>query len=295
MSDIKSKKAGTTSTKKTSSLKSTKSPSRTKSAKEIAKKDSIKTTKKSSAKTSKISIKEKAKTNNELKEIKGINGVPTRKVKDDNDFYNDKKRAIILLLVATIIILILVISATYAYYSVQISSFGATHNVTTKLPKVGSVVLSNPPTNLHIRLNALNMLEEDAGDKLYATDSANDYESEYNPRIIALATVSGGEDYTKYNCSYDLNINITGTMKDYLQTGDAKLIFSGALNNEYDLVEMITPKKIEFNNLSGTNREEKLYAALVFNNKDENQDYLQGKNLSVELTGSRFACSQVVS
>lgn len=295
MSDIKSKKTGATSTKKNSSLKSTRSSSRTKSAKEIAKKDSIKTTKKSSAKTSNTSIKEKAKTNNELKEIKGINGISTRKVKDDNDFYNDKKRAIILLLVTTIIILILVISATYAYFSVLTSSSGSTHNVTTKLPKVGSIVLSNPPTNLHVRLNALNMLEKNAGDKLYATDGAEDYESEYNPRIIALATVSGGEDDTKYSCSYDLNINITGTMKDYLQTGDAKLIFSGALTAEYDLVGMITSKKIEFNNLSGTNREEKLYAALVFNNKETNQDYLQGKNLNIELTGSGFTCSQVVS
>lgn len=301
MSDIKNNKSTASSPKKDVNSKKTKSSSRVetttmKSAKGASKKESVTVRK---AKTGKSSINKVVKKSSNTKVTKNnIEEIPkiiVNDVKENNSNVGIDKKSLVLLLVAGVILLILIISAAYAYYTVQVSNSSATHNVTTTLPKVGSVVLSNPTTNLHIRLNALNMKEIDAGNKLYATDSNEDYESEKTPRIIGKATVNGGEDDTRYSCHFNLNINIIGTMKDYLQTGDAKLIFSGALTGEYDLVGMVTPKRIEFNNLSGTNREENLYLVLEFNNRNTEQNYLTGKNINIVLTSSDFACEQVVS
>ena len=200
------------------------------------------------------------------------------------------KKNIIMLLLTTIFLLVLIIGATYAYYNVTSNNNNSTQRLLTEIPKVGNVSLVNNVKNLHIRMNALNMQQGNITKELWATDTEADYEEEETPREVAKATVVGGEESTRYTCTFDLNINVTGSMVSSLQEGDAIIRFSGLDNFEYDLTDITSPRRITINTLSGKNREEILYVSAKINNKIVSQDYLQGKELNIDITNSNFTC-----
>ena len=200
------------------------------------------------------------------------------------------RQTMTLLLVPSIMLLILVIGATYAYYNVQSGNTSSTHSLSTGVGEAGSVSLVNDTKNLHIRMTALNMQEDNGIDELWATDTSDNYDEEEVLRPIAHATVIGGDDETRYTCTFSLTINLTGTMVSSLQEGDAIIRFRGMDSFEYDLSNVTSPTTITINTLSGRNREESLYVSAKINNKDSNQDYLQGKSLNIEITNSDFSC-----
>ena len=204
------------------------------------------------------------------------------------------KKSIILLVFTTMLLLALIVGAAYAYYSVQITNSEASKKVVTTIPKVGTISLSSPTPYMHINLTSQNMPQGDLVTALYATDTEKDYDEEEIPRSIGKISVIGGEDETEYVCSFNLNINVSGTMKDELQYDDARIIFSGAFEGEYALAYVPDSFDILIDNLSGTHREEDIYVTVKFINKDENQNYLQGKELNIEITASNLTCSHKV-
>lgn len=201
-----------------------------------------------------------------------------------------KKRVFIMTLIAILTLLSLILGASYAYFSVFNSNNSSTSVLRTTTGSVGTVVLTNPTSNLHINLKALNMQSGNSQTVLYATTTDADYEERSTPRSIGTSTVVGGDTDVNYNCSYDLNITLTGTMVNSLQNDDAKLILSGIYEDVIDLTNLTSPITIVVDTLSGTYREASLYAVLLFHNKTSNQDYLKGKSLEIELENSNLHC-----
>ncbi len=211
-------------------------------------------------------------------------------VKKESNVIIDK-RILIPIIAAMVALLFLLIGATYAYFSVTGSMTQTQSNISSSTEAPGTVTIINPTGNLHIRLSAVSMGEANAGTPYYATSVQDaEYDVTAIPRPVARATVSGGSVSTNYTCSFSFNVTTSGTMKDELQTGDAKLILSGAYSGEFDLASIFSSRTITFNSLSGSNTEQVMYAVVRFNNKASSQDYLEGTSLTITLTNSDFAC-----
>ena len=193
-------------------------------------------------------------------------------------------------IVAILFLLLLIVSATYAYYGVDVNNTSTTAVIDTLTRDIGTVVLSNPTPNLHINLTGTNMQQGNVQSVLYATNTEADYESNSTSRSVATATVVGGAPEINYSCTFQFNISLSGTMANSLQTNDAKLLLSGIYEDVIDLSEVTSPITIVLDSLSGTHREASLYATVLFNNKTTNQDYLQGKSLTITMSNSNIHC-----
>lgn len=218
----------------------------------------------------------------------------------------DKKNTMLLTVIAVATLLVAVVGATFAYFSVTGANDGNTTAVTLEAEDVGTVALTNPTTGLYLGVTAADMASTKAGTSYYATVVATDgaqanYDTASTPREVAVATVTGGETDTKYNCSFTLEVTVTGDMKDSLTTGDAVLTLAGATTQSYDLSGGDTTFTVNMNDLTGTNTTQTVTAVVQLNNRADattgdgtgNQNALAGKALSVSLQNTDFACDTV--
>ena len=236
---------------------------------------------------------EKSKSAKNKKPIVKPKSSPSKKtVKANNKKKVQKlpKKNMIFFILALVFFLALVVGTTYAYFNVTSNTDTTNSRLLTRVPEAGSVSLINPSKNLHIRLNAVNMQEKDTLKELWTTDTEDDYDEEEIPREVSKLELIGGNDDSQYSCTFKLNIELLGTMVESLKLGDGVIRFSGLETVEYDLTEVISPKIITVSSLNINNREEKLYVSAKINNKKQNQDYLQGKSLEINITNSDLSC-----
>ena len=205
----------------------------------------------------------------------------------------DKKNTMLLTVIAVATLLVAVVGATFAYFSVTGTNDAKTTVVTTEAEEVGTVALTNPTSAMSITLTAADMASAKQGTPYYATTTDANYVTSAENNQVALATVTGGETDTKYTCTFNLNVVVDGTMKESLVAGDAKIVFSGALEEESDLTTVAASRSVTFSNLTGTATTEDVKAYVVFNNTTVNQNAVAGKTLTVTLSNSDFTCDTV--
>ena len=205
------------------------------------------------------------------------------------------------LTVGVITLIAFVIGASFAYYNITTNNNGSATNVVGDTEGLGVAAIYNPTPKLHLKLTTADMSLSNAGKVYYATNDKNkNYDSEETKRSIAVAGVTGGEENTKFQCESVLEIELTGTMKDALQTGDGFIRLSPTDNLEMDetdldLADLASKSPIEIPityKLSGI-IEGDIKATMAINNTTGDQSGLTGKELSVNITNKTFKCETV--
>ena len=212
-----------------------------------------------------------------------------------------RKKKVALTVVGIITLIAFVIGASFAYYNITTNNNGSATNVVGDTEGLGVAAIYNPTPKLHLKLTTADMSLSNAGKVYYATNDKNkNYDSEETKRSIAVAGVTGGEENTKFQCESVLEIELTGTMKDALQTGDGFIRLSPTDNLEMDetdldLADLASKSPIEIPityKLSGI-IEGDIKATMAINNTTGDQSGLTGKKLSVNITNKTFKCETV--
>jgi len=206
----------------------------------------------------------------------------------------DNKKTIIASIIGVALLVVLVVGATFAYFTTAVTNDNGETLVTGKTDAIGSISLTNPTSNLHITLNAIDMAQDNLNTYWATNDATLNYDSEEVQRDIAVATLTGGEATTHYECSTTINVSVTGTMVAGLQTGDAYIQFGGLLTNKVDLKNVSSIGYPVTFALNGTDKpSDKVSAAIAIENRNANQNSIAGKELSVKFTNSDLVCKVV--
>ena len=210
----------------------------------------------------------------------------------------NKKKQKIAILIGIVTLLIAVLGATYAYFQIDTNTESSNTKITGETPDSSLVTLTPGTDNLHLNISASDMSVANANNEYYATDAeAKAYEENESDgtKTIASVELTGGEATTKYSCTAKLTVSkVTeeenpDTMIDVLHSGDMILQFKGnIISNKLDLSELNPSGKkeydLKFNISGGTPEEIKAYIKLV--NKEEQQNYLAGKKLNIDINTS---------
>jgi len=206
----------------------------------------------------------------------------------------DNKKTIIASIIGVALLVLTVVGATFAYFTTVTSNDEGETLVTGKTDAIGSISLTNPTSNLHITLNALDMAQDNLNTYWATNDATLNYDSAEVQRDIAVATLTGGEATTHYECSTTINVSVSGTMVAGLQTGDAYIQFGGLLTNKVDLKNVSTTGYPVTFNLNGTDTlSQSVSAAIAIENRNANQNAIAGKELSVRFSNDDLVCQVV--
>jgi len=206
----------------------------------------------------------------------------------------DNKKTLIASIIGVALLVVLVAGATFAYFTTAVTNDNGETLVTGKTDAIGSISLTNPTSNLHITLNALDMTQDNLNTYYATNDATLNYDSEEVQRDIAVATLTGGEATTHYECTTTINVNVSGTMVAGLQSGDAYIQFGGLLTDKVDLKNASTTGYPVTFKLNGTDKlSDKVSAAIAIENRNANQNSIAGKELSVRFTNNDLVCKVV--
>jgi len=206
----------------------------------------------------------------------------------------NSKKTIIASIIGVAMLVVLVVGATFAYFTTAVTSDNGETLVTGKTDAIGSISLTNPTSNLHITLNALDMAQDNLNTYYATNDASKNYDTEEVLRDIAVATLTGGEATTYYECTTTINVSVSGTMVAGLQTGDAYIQFGGLLTDKVDLKNVSSTGYPVTFKLNGTDKlTDKVSASIAIENRNANQNSIAGKELSVRFTNNDLVCNVV--
>ncbi len=187
--------------------------------------------------------------------------------------------------------------ATFAYFSVTGNS-NATTTVTGTAEKPGIVSLESGKA-YNGTLTAENMDDEALGSYYIQNDSSalvKDVNTGKSELTFATITATSSEAISKYHCTAKLDVTTSGTMTpDTLKTGEAFIKFNSvteisAIDTEaVDLKNPYEQKSLEFDINGGSNID--ITGNVYFVNKNENQNHLEGKDLTVSVKISELDCT----
>ncbi len=217
---------------------------------------------------------------------------------------NNKKQRVTLL-IGLVTLLIAVLGATYAYFQISANTENNNTNITGKTPDKSLVTLKQVTSNLHLNISASDMSYENRTHEYYATAGEDPYvgTEELGTKTIASIELTGGEETTRYSCTAKLTVSKVmdesnpDTMIEVLQPGDIILQFKGNLINEQlDLNELKenNPKEYNLSFKVKGNSPEEIQAYIKFLNKDENQNYLAGRKLNIDINIDNLKCEVYV-
>ncbi len=226
----------------------------------------------------------------------------------ENENTNEnKKKQKVMILIGVVTLLIAVLGATYAYFQISTNTESSNTNITGSTPAKSLVTLKPGTDNLHLNISAGDMSYENKTKEYYATDAeAKSYEENESDgtKTIASVELTGGEATTKYSCTAKLTVSkVTepleeaDTMVEVLQPGDMILQFKGNIISEkLDLSELKTTGSKEYNlkfKVTG-NTPEEIQAYIKLVNKEEQQNYLAGKKLNINISTSELKCNVAI-
>ncbi len=206
----------------------------------------------------------------------------------------NNKNTILLTVIAVATLLVAVVGATFAYFTVSQASGTANTTVTAKAEAVGSVVLDNADNNLVLEVTAQEMAQGNEK-KYYAVKSgtAAKNSTDGTPISIAKATISNPGEST-YTCTATFTVAASGNMAEALEEGDAKVVLSGAANDEFDLsADKLGEKSttVATFELSAGNETKDVKALVSLENRNAEQNELAGKQLDVTISADSITCS----
>ncbi len=213
----------------------------------------------------------------------------------------NKKKQKVAILIGLVTLLIAVLGATYAYFQISTNNESSNTTITGKTPPKSLVTLKPGADNLHLNISASDMSYENRTKEYYGTDGEDPYvgTEELGTKTIASVELTGGEVTTKYSCTAKLTVSkVTeeenaDTMVEVLQLGDMILQFKGNIISEkLDLSELKenTPKEYNLNFKITGNKVENIQAYIKLLNKEEQQNYLAGKKLNIDISTSELKC-----
>ncbi len=216
-------------------------------------------------------------------------------MEEENKSEKNKRR--IVLLFGIVAILVALSGATFAYFQITTETSNSKATITGSTPASGLVTLNQGVDNLHLNISASDMSLNNKGKEYYGTDDDQNYvDTEVlGTKTIADVTLSGGEETTKYSCTAKLTVSKdeTDTMIEVLQPGDMILQFKGNIISEkLDLSDLKDNNPKEYNlsfKITGNNKEE-IQAYIKLLNKEEQQNYLAGRKLNIDITTSELKC-----
>ncbi len=212
----------------------------------------------------------------------------------------DNKKKIIISGIGVMILLVLVISATYAYFSVDVDTTNAKPTIITgKTPQAPSVAISKfLDDGLHLNLDEIDMTFSRIGSYYAASGEDNYYTSLEDARQKIIQVSAAGEPGVKYACSGNVTVDISGEMTDVLEKDDVIMNLYGlGLDETLDLYNIKSTKTqtypVEF--VAKSNNTEYLEAYAKLENKNTVQDYLAEKDLKIDITADDLVCDIVTN
>jgi len=204
----------------------------------------------------------------------------------------DKKKVIVSTIIASVFLLVLIIGATYAYFGAGNSASGTT-NLNASTEAIGNVIVTNPTDNLYLKLSANDMQQSNAGTSYYATSTdggSSVYSKEKENHILANYTISGGQEDTIYNCTFDLNI----TKPNELKYGDMTIeltapYIEGSNILHIDLSQAQSTYEVEFTKI-GNGTGDLVKGDITLENRPIIQDHLLEKILTTTISISNLNC-----
>ncbi len=205
----------------------------------------------------------------------------------------DKKNTMLLTVIAVATLLVAIVGATFAYFTATNTATGETQ-VTTTTETVGAVTVTNPTNGLHLNLTAAQMDIAAQGTSYYATVNAgNNFSATKEDASISSLAISGGEDDTEYDVSFDINVVKSSTV----QEGDATVTFTlsegvtiaGVTSGEeIDYASLADTYTVKYTAKGNTTGMDLVKVAVKFTNRNEEQDYLAGTTLTTSFTNSNM-------
>ena len=225
----------------------------------------------------------------------------------------EKKNTILLTVIAVATLLVAVVGATFAYYSLNVTSAQGTVNVGVKADELGKITLTSKTGKLQMNVSPTDMAKLGEVRDYYATEDGNLSQTAKQTEIAKAALTTDGAEKTVYLCKSVVEVTLTnteGTMGAALERGDAAFVLTPGSTNvlisgeskpvSLDLSELKTENKEEYTvtytlGSTGTdkNKEEKLLADLKITNREADQSYLtdtDGKELEVKVQTTQFNC-----
>ena len=247
-----------------------------------------------------------------------------------NEVNNKNKKQKNMFLLGLVTLLFLVVGATYAYFAVTtVNNFG-TSTINATAGGIGSVTLTNPTSNIHLSVSALDMASSNEGKLFYATnevgvdrvettDNSDMYITSLlaNTYTIAKLELQNDTSDTDYKCTFDLNFTTTGDMPSVYAPSASGMDGKVYLYNETDFNDvlptvMTTGDTLPLYNtilyggipttgtypmtiyLNGQDRSEvDIGIAMYVENSNYNQNHLAGTTASISMTASNLTCTAV--
>ena len=203
----------------------------------------------------------------------------------------EKRKILISSILIIITLILVVVGTTYAFFSLQIQNSSEPTNIEITTGEQNEITLSGGITNYRIKLDVSDMTEDKIGTPYYGTTvSGKNYEETEEAGTQDIGTLTKKWTLTeKYICSADININLDGDMKDFLQTNDLVLVVKqGSTSNTYDLSNVSTKNTFKFK-LDNDNINP-IKAYLKFTNQESDQSDLAGTSLNISINISDFTC-----
>jgi len=204
------------------------------------------------------------------------------------------KKSIKLTIIGLAVLFALILGATYAYLQAIITNDNSQTLILGKTDKLGTVTLSNPTSDLKLKVTAKDMLKNKLGIYYATTDETLNYDADEIQRNVAVATLFGGESSLNYKCSMTVNIVTEGTMLSFLDEGDIYVQFGGLLTNKVDLTNISSEGyTVDFNLNNTYLPEQYVSASVALVNKNTNQNDLAGKSLAISFQNTNFSCEVI--
>ena len=232
----------------------------------------------------------------------------------------EKKNTILLTVIAVATLLVAVVGATFAYYSLNVTSAQGTVNVGVKADELGKITLTSKTGKLQMNVSPTDMAKLGEVRDYYATTSGNLVQIPQKTEIAKATLTESGADNTTYVCTSTVKVTLTtgdDTMGSALELGDAAFVLTSdsenvsietgtdddkqisldlsTLKNDDEHFEEFTVTYTLGSSGTGKKTAESLYGDLKITNKDNaDQSYLtdttDGKQLEVKVETTKFDC-----
>ncbi len=210
--------------------------------------------------------------------------------------------------IAVTTLIVAVVGATFAYFSINVSSASTSTTAVVTTAKPGSVVIDGvDKAAFYLKVSAADMAMENKGTRYYALDTDNKDAASNNGKIeteaddsayrynIARASLTEGEKGIVYTCNYTVTINADPTDLASIVTDDLVLNIydTNSKATKVDLTELKTSGTKTINGeftLNGPSENKYLKASLYLTNRDDIQDYLADQKINITISVTGGAC-----